>query len=209
MSERIRAAIISLDGDVLDLVACMPDIEVVGLIDADKSAHDSLIPNIGTDEDWPRLSEQDPGMKAILAVDPPALRKRVSEVYAASVITVIAPDARISRTAQIGRGTIVQSGVLISRNVRLGPGCKVNCGAALHHDTKVGEFSTIAPGALLLGNVTVGAGCYVGAGAIIMARRSLGSGSIVGAGAVVTRDVPDGATVAGVPASGFKPRNSW
>jgi UDP-2-acetamido-3-amino-2,3-dideoxy-glucuronate N-acetyltransferase len=40
----------------------------------------------------------------------------------------------------------------------------------------------------------------IGTGAIIMPGVTVGEGAIVGAGAVVTKDVPDGALVAGVPA---------
>ena len=40
----------------------------------------------------------------------------------------------------------------------------------------------------------------IGTGAIIMPGVTLGEGAVVGAGAVVTKDVPDGAVVAGVPA---------
>jgi UDP-2-acetamido-3-amino-2,3-dideoxy-glucuronate N-acetyltransferase len=40
----------------------------------------------------------------------------------------------------------------------------------------------------------------IGTGAIIMPGVTVGEGAIVGAGAVVTKDVPDGAVVAGVPA---------
>ena len=41
---------------------------------------------------------------------------------------------------------------------------------------------------------------YIGAGAIILPGISVGRGAVVAAGAVVTRDVPDGIVVGGVPA---------
>jgi acetyltransferase-like isoleucine patch superfamily enzyme len=41
---------------------------------------------------------------------------------------------------------------------------------------------------------------YVGAGAILLPGIKVGVGAVVGAGAVVTKNVPDGAIVAGVPA---------
>jgi len=39
----------------------------------------------------------------------------------------------------------------------------------------------------------------IGSGAVVLAGVRIGAGALVGAGAVVTRDVPAGATVAGVP----------
>ena len=48
--------------------------------------------------------------------------------------------------------------------------------------------------------VTIGAGSYLGAGAIILPGVTVGKFAVVGAGAVVTRDVPERAVVAGVPA---------
>jgi acetyltransferase-like isoleucine patch superfamily enzyme len=42
---------------------------------------------------------------------------------------------------------------------------------------------------------------YVGAGATILAGVKIGRGALVGAGDVVVRDVPDYATVVGVPAN--------
>ena len=40
----------------------------------------------------------------------------------------------------------------------------------------------------------------IGSGAVILDGVTIGEGALVGAGAVVTKDVPDGAVVAGVPA---------
>jgi acetyltransferase-like isoleucine patch superfamily enzyme len=48
--------------------------------------------------------------------------------------------------------------------------------------------------------VQIGHDAYLGAGAVILHRVRVGEGAIVAAGAVVISDVPDGATVGGVPA---------
>ena len=50
----------------------------------------------------------------------------------------------------------------------------------------------------------VGDGSFIGASAVVKEKIKIGRGSTVGAGAVVIRDVPDGATVVGVPACVIK-----
>lgn len=48
-------------------------------------------------------------------------------------------------------------------------------------------------------------GASVGSGAIILCGVTIGEKAIIGAGAIVTKDVPDGATVAGNPARLLRP----
>lgn len=49
-------------------------------------------------------------------------------------------------------------------------------------------------------DITVGRGTWIASGAIVLGGVTVGAHAIVAAGAVVTRDVPDGAVVGGVPA---------
>lgn len=49
-------------------------------------------------------------------------------------------------------------------------------------------------------DIRVGKGCWIASGAIVLGGVTIGDHCLVAAGAVVTRDVPDYAIVAGVPA---------
>ena len=49
-------------------------------------------------------------------------------------------------------------------------------------------------------DITIGSGCYIGGGAIIIGKVDIGDYAVIGAGSVVTKDVPNRAFVAGIPA---------
>ena len=51
-----------------------------------------------------------------------------------------------------------------------------------------------------VGQVKIGDNVLIGANAVVIEGVSVGNGAVVAAGAVVTRDVPENAVVAGVPA---------
>lgn len=55
-------------------------------------------------------------------------------------------------------------------------------------------------------HVNIGDNCYISTGAIILAPIDIGNNVTIAAGAVVTKDVPDNAVVAGVPAKVVKIR---
>lgn len=54
------------------------------------------------------------------------------------------------------------------------------------------------------GCIEVGDNCYFGTGCTILGPCKIGNNVTVGAGAIVTKDIPDDAVVAGVPAKIIK-----
>ena len=87
----------------------------------------------------------------------------------------------------------------IGPEVRIGKGSLINTGAQIHHEVKIGGFSEVNPGAILLGACQIGAFTSIGTNATILPKLKIGNNVRVGAGAVITKDVPDGVTVVGVP----------
>lgn len=110
------------------------------------------------------------------------------------------PLSTVSKAADLGAGCIVYPGARIAVAARLGRQVIVYYNAVIHHDVILGDGVTVCAGALVAGNVEVGAGSYLGIGSVLRDGVRVGRGALVGMGAVVTRDVPDGATVTGVPA---------
>ena len=113
---------------------------------------------------------------------------------------IVHPRAVVARSAAVGPGTVVLAGAVINPDARVGQGVIVNTGAIVEHDCEIGDFAHLSPGAALGGNVCVAAGAHLGVGVSVLPGRRVGRNAVVGAGAVVTRDVPEGVVVAGVPA---------
>lgn len=150
-----------------------------------------------------RRPEQARAGTFVVAIADPDARARLAGLLTARGLRpclVIHPRAVISSGAALGPGCVVLANSFVSTGTVLGAHVHVNYNATVGHDTVLGDFVTVLPGANLAGVVRVGAGVTVGSNACVLPGLRIGSGGTVGAGAVVTRDQPDGAVVAGVPA---------
>jgi sugar O-acyltransferase (sialic acid O-acetyltransferase NeuD family) len=178
-------------------------LEIAGIFDNSKQGDCCGYPILGDDSSAAGASAGLKRIPVLLTPDQPALRKRLAECYAQlgfGFRSVISPEARVSKSAVLGRAVFIQSGCNVSAAAQLGDFVRLNSLANVMHDSVVGAFSTVAPNAVVLGKVTIGEECYIGANCTILPRLQVQSGAVVGAGAVVTNSVARGTTVVGVPA---------
>lgn len=100
----------------------------------------------------------------------------------------------------IGAGSVVHAGASLSVYARIQAHCYISHGCLIGHDSVLGDGCAVMPGASLSGEVKLGTGVMVGSGAVILEGIEVGDWAQIGANAVVTKDVPAGVTVVGVPA---------
>ena len=148
------------------------------------------------------------GYRFVIGIADPHRRRAVARRFPALPWTaVVHPQAHIGTpeiTADVP-GLIVSAGAAMTCDIRLSPHVFIHYNAGIGHDCEIGAWAAVMPGAHVSGNVRIGEGAYVGTGAVVIqgaegARKEIGAWSVIGAGAVVTRSVPAGVTVVGVPA---------
>ena len=115
-------------------------------------------------------------------------------------LTVVHPNASVSKRATIGPGTVVMAGAIVNSGAVVGVDCILNTACSVDHDSRLGDHVHICPGARLAGSVRVGEQTMVGTGCCVVPGKMIGCRSVVGAGAVVISDLPDYCCAYGNPA---------
>jgi acetyltransferase-like isoleucine patch superfamily enzyme len=138
------------------------------------------------------------------------------------VTNFISPDAKLGKNVKVwhfsyvGSGTEIGDNVMIGSlahidyNVRIGSGTRVEGSVYIPPMSRIGKNVFIGPAAVLTNDpyppskrmigVTIEDNAVIGARSVIKAGVKIGRGSVVAMGAVVTKDVPPGKVVMGVPA---------
>jgi sugar O-acyltransferase (sialic acid O-acetyltransferase NeuD family) len=150
-----------------------------------------------------------PGAYVVMAIGDPVLRERCArkcDVRGLRFASLVHPGVVMSPFVVAGEGCVIAAGSVLTTNIALGRHVHVNVCCSVSHDAVLGDFSTLSPGVHLAGWITMGRRVLVGTGAVIRngasdRRLVIGDDAVIGAGACVIGDVPEGITVAGVPAT--------
>lgn len=183
------------------------NLRITGFLDPDASLwggdwHGIAV--LGGDE---KLADYPPAahdlVNGIGSVGSAGLRRAIFERYRTAGYRfpgLVHATATVAVDVEQGEGSQIMAGAIIQTGCHIGLNAVINTGAILDHDCRIGDHVHIAPGATLSGGVRVGENTHIGTGATVIQGIRIGSDCLVAAGAVVVRDVPDGSTVAGVPA---------
>ncbi|GHG92864.1 acyltransferase [Streptomyces lanatus] len=130
--------------------------------------------------------------------------------------------AQIREKARLGAGCVIGRGAYVGTGVRIGDNVKLQNQALVYEPAELGDGVFVGPAVVLTNDhnprsvdpegkqkrggdweavgVKVAEGASLGARSVCVAPVHIGRWALVAAGAVVTKDVPDFALVAGVPA---------
>ncbi|HPZ44006.1 MAG TPA: acyltransferase [Bacillota bacterium] len=122
----------------------------------------------------------------------------------------------IQRGASIGENCSLGQNVYVSSNVKIGNGVKIQNNVSVYEGVELEDYVFCGPSCVFTNDLTprskypkgsagyqktlVKYGASIGANATIICGHTIGRWAMVASGAVVTRDVPDYALMAGVPA---------
>lgn len=122
----------------------------------------------------------------------------------------------IQKGAQIGEHCSLGQNINISNNVKIGNGVKIQNNVSVYEGVELEDYVFCGPSMVFTNDSTprskypkgtegykktlVKFGASIGANATIICGNTIGRWAMIASGAVVTKDVPDYALMAGVPA---------
>jgi sugar O-acyltransferase (sialic acid O-acetyltransferase NeuD family) len=180
----------------IEVILGISQYSILGIVDKDGSSIKHILGHdvIGTDKDLKSLINICSSVLVTVGqIKSPKIRISLFERAKSlgfSFPVIRSQHSYISKSAQIGEGTILLNHSLINTSVKVGVNCIINTKALIEHDARIGSHCHVSTGAIINGGVIVEDRCFIGSGAIIHEGVTIGEDSIISAGQVIRKDVP-------------------
>lgn len=123
------------------------------------------------------------------------------------LFNAIHPRASISPSVRLAGGNHIKACAVIETGTIVGMGCIIDNGAIVPHHNIIGDGCHISPGVAMGSSIQLGMRVLLGIGACVSTGVDIGNDVIVSPGSSVTKNVPDGSVLEGVPARIIGKRN--
>jgi len=114
-----------------------------------------------------------PDAELIIAVGNSVVRKRIAEIVRHQFGTLIHPKASVSKTANIGLGSIVLAHATVQADVNIGDHAIINANTCIDHEVKVESFVHISP------LCYIGSACLIEEGVTVQPASAIIRNSVV------------------------------
>lgn len=158
---------------------------------------------IGTDDDIPQYVDMAEFIITVGQIKSPAIRKKVAERIqkaGGKFATIIAPDAYVSKYAEVGEGSIIMHRAFLNAEAKVGEHTIINTLTNLGHEVSVGDYCHLSTGVMVCGNVTVGNDVFIGSQSVVNQGVNIIDGTVIGSMTCVNKTIKEKGTYVGNPA---------
>lgn len=201
-------------GQVYSVYLQEAGVEVVGFLDDDKSLWNTNvcdIPVLGGIEKLSSLRNELKVEAIYCPIGNNPVRVRFLEKAATlgyETPSFIHPAVLLPPSVIIGKGVYILPGTSIMPFVEIDDYVMMSIGINIAHHCRLCKGVFLSNGVNMGGTILIEEEAYVGVGATIMAGvERIGKHCLIGAGTVVTKNIPDNAVAAGVPARILRYKN--
>ena len=113
----------------------------------------------------------------------------IVEKHGCTLQTLIHPSAIVSKSVQLGKGTVVMPLTVINANTTIGKATILNTASIVEHENSIGNFVHISPNVACAGNVKIGDFTHIGIGSCIIQGIHIGNSTVIGAGSIIVKNI--------------------